>query len=153
MSGTARSGLPSRVLVTGASRGIGAAIARALLAEGVTLAVVGRDRDALARVVAGGTGHAVLPADLARDDAATLVDRAASELGGLDGFVACAGVVAYEPAGAVSEASLATQMTVNFGAPFLMAQRAAEHIARAGGGAMLFVASTLALKPAPLTAA
>ena len=44
-------------------------------------------------------------------------------------------------------------MRVNFEAPFLLAQRAGEHIARAGGGAMVLIASTLGLVPAPLTAA
>lgn len=146
--------LPSRVLLTGASRGIGAEIARALMAQGVRLAVVGRDPDALARVLGDAAQHAVLQADLARcADLDALVDRAASALGGLDGFVACAGVVEYQAVGEISESSLARQMAVNFTAPFLMAQRAADHLANAGGGAMLFVASTLGLKPARLTAA
>jgi NAD(P)-dependent dehydrogenase (short-subunit alcohol dehydrogenase family) len=154
VSGEARAAaLPARVLVTGASRGIGAAIARALIAQGVKLAVVGRDRAALERVLGADAGHAVVVVDLARDGAEEVVDRAVAALGGLEGFVACAGAVEYQPLGSVSAASLAQQMTVNFSAPFLMAQRAAEPIARAGGGAMLFVASTLGLKPAPLTAA
>lgn len=150
----AREALPSRLLLTGASRGIGAAIARALAAEGVRLAVVGRDTDALARVVGGAAQHALLQADLAScTELEALVDRAAAALGGLDGFVACAGAVEYQPVGEITQASLARQMSVNFTAPFLMAQRAADHLARAGGGPMLLVASTLGLKPAKLTAA
>jgi NAD(P)-dependent dehydrogenase (short-subunit alcohol dehydrogenase family) len=146
------------VLLTGASGGIGAAIARALSAEGVRLALVGRDRAALAALAAscGGAGaeHALLVADLSDGDGApALADRAAAELGGLDGFVACAGVVDYAGVGAITAQSLARQLTVNFSAQFLIAQRAADHIAQQGGGAMLLIASTLGLSPAPLTAA
>jgi NAD(P)-dependent dehydrogenase (short-subunit alcohol dehydrogenase family) len=146
--------LPSKVLLTGASRGIGAAIARRLLSEGVRLAVAGRDRDALEALVAAGSGHAVLSADLtARDQVAALADRAAAALGGLDGFVSCAGAVEYTNVGEISADALERQMAVNFTAPFLIGQRAAEHLAGQGGGAMLFIASTLGLTAAPLTAA
>jgi NAD(P)-dependent dehydrogenase (short-subunit alcohol dehydrogenase family) len=153
--------LPRKVLLTGASGGIGAAIARALSAEGVRLALVGRDRGALSAVAAScgaaGAAHALLVADLSADrdgdGAPALADRAAAELCGLDGFVACAGVVEYASVGTISAQSLARQMTVNFSAQFLIAQRAAHHIAQQGGGAMLLIASTLGLAPAPLTAA
>jgi NAD(P)-dependent dehydrogenase (short-subunit alcohol dehydrogenase family) len=82
------------------------------------------------------------------------VERAADALGGLDGFVSAAGVVEHAPIGGIGRESLQRQLAVNFVAPCLIAQRAAAHIAAAGGGAMLLVASTLGLKPeAPLGAA
>jgi NAD(P)-dependent dehydrogenase (short-subunit alcohol dehydrogenase family) len=154
MSAADPAGLPRRVLLTGASRGIGRAIAQALMQRGVRLALVGRDRVALEAVALGAPEHALLTADLARPaEAEACVQRAADALGGLDGFVSCAGIVEYAAVGAIGAESLAQQLTVNFTSPFLMAQRAAEHIAHTGGGTMLLVASTLAQRPAPATAA
>jgi NAD(P)-dependent dehydrogenase (short-subunit alcohol dehydrogenase family) len=160
----ARSG--QRVLLTGASRGIGKAIARALVARGARLAVVGRDRATLAAAVADGGEHALLVADLTDPEAApACVQRAVAALGGLDAFVSCAGVVKYASAADTAPDALAQQLTVNFSAPFAMARAAIEPLrsvstapalcdgAARGGGAMVFVASTLGLAPAPLTAA
>jgi 3-hydroxy acid dehydrogenase / malonic semialdehyde reductase len=83
------------VLVTGASRGIGAAVAREFAAAGDRVAVhYGASREA-AESVAGslaGDGHVVVGADLADPGAVrTMVERAAEELGGLDVLVNNAG--------------------------------------------------------------
>src|SRR3954447_19821521 len=56
-------------LVTGGSRGIGRAIAAALAARGARVTVLGRDREALDRVVGEGCAHAVLVADVTQADA------------------------------------------------------------------------------------
>jgi NAD(P)-dependent dehydrogenase (short-subunit alcohol dehydrogenase family) len=125
-----------------------------LLRAGVRLAVVGRDRATLAATLGDSPGHAILEVDLVRtDEAEACVERAVCELGGLDAFIACAGIAEHAPLGAIGPAMLARQLDVNFTAPFLMAQQAIAPIAAAGGGAMLFVASTLGVKPAPQTAA
>jgi NAD(P)-dependent dehydrogenase (short-subunit alcohol dehydrogenase family) len=152
----AKSALPRRVLITGASRGIGHAIARALLADGVRLALVGRDRRRLESVVAGSrpSQHAIIELDLEHaPDLEQGVAIAAAALGGLDAFVSCAGIVEYAALGTVARGSLARQLTVNLIAPFMLAQRAAIELERAGGGCLLFIASTLGLKPAPSTSA
>jgi NAD(P)-dependent dehydrogenase (short-subunit alcohol dehydrogenase family) len=143
-----------RVLVTGASRGIGRAVARALMDRGARVALVARDATALDAARGGASGHVTISADLSDLGAVeSVADRAAERLGGLDALVNNAGVVEYTGVGAIDRASLERQLTVNFTAPFLLAQRAAEHIRRAGGGAIVNVASTLALAPAPRTAA
>src|SRR4051812_44457434 len=84
------------VLVTGSSRGLGAAIAARFAASGDRVAVHHRDSaDQAERVTAGlpGDGHVVVRADLADPDAVwAMVDLAAERLGGLDVLVNNAGM-------------------------------------------------------------
>ena len=87
------------VLVTGASRGIGRAVAQAFAGQGDRVAVHYRESAELAAaVLAGlpGSGHAIVQADLADPDAVRqMVDGASAELGGLDVLVNNAGT--YDP--------------------------------------------------------
>jgi 3-oxoacyl-[acyl-carrier protein] reductase len=94
------------VLVTGASRGIGRAIAQAFARQGDRVAVHYRDSAGLAReVLAGlpGSGHTVVRADLADAEAVRqMVDQAAASLGGLDVLVNNAGLYTWHPITEVS---------------------------------------------------
>jgi 3-oxoacyl-[acyl-carrier protein] reductase len=89
------------ILVTGASRGIGAAAARAFAERGDRVAVhYGASRERAEEVLAGlpGEGHVVVGADLADPDAVlAMVDAAASALGGIDVLVNNAGVFEHHP--------------------------------------------------------
>jgi short-subunit dehydrogenase len=89
-------GSGTRVLVTGASRGIGAAIARAFAARGATLGLVARGRDALEELARElpGDGHAVLTADVGDADQ---VAAALADFGDVDVLVANAGLTHYRP--------------------------------------------------------
>jgi NAD(P)-dependent dehydrogenase (short-subunit alcohol dehydrogenase family) len=94
------------VLVTGASRGIGRAVAEAFAAQGDRVAVHHRDSAALAAEVAAGLpgrGHTVVRADLADAEAVRqMVGHAAGDLGGLDVLVNNAGVYLRHPITEVS---------------------------------------------------
>jgi 3-oxoacyl-[acyl-carrier protein] reductase len=94
------------VLVTGASRGIGRAVAQAFASQGDRVGVHHRGSPELAReVLAGlpGEGHTVVRADLA-DAAAVkqMVDQAVADLGGLDVLVNNAGIYIWHPITEVS---------------------------------------------------
>ena len=94
------------VLVTGASRGIGRAVAQAFAELGDRVAVHHRDSAGLAQdVQAGlpGRGHTVVQADLADAGAVRrMVDQAAADLGGLDVLVNNAGIYLWHPVTEVS---------------------------------------------------
>lgn len=137
--------------LTGASRGIGAALARGLLRAGARVALIARDQQRLSEVLADGDG-VIVPADLTRADPEALVDRCRAELGGLDGFINCAGVVVYQASLSITEDALAHQLRMNFTQPLLLAQAAARTLCGQGGGDIISIVSTLAMRPAPMTA-
>jgi 3-oxoacyl-[acyl-carrier protein] reductase len=129
------------VLVTGASRGIGRAVAQAFAALGDRVAVHHRDSAALAEeVVAGlpGRGHTIVRADLADAEAVRrMVDAAARDLGGLDVLVNNAGVYLRHPITEVSyeqwqEAWRAT-LAVNLTGAANVTWCAVQHMKQAGG--------------------
>jgi NAD(P)-dependent dehydrogenase (short-subunit alcohol dehydrogenase family) len=145
------------VLVTGASRGIGAAIARAFASVGDRVAVhYARSADGAERVAASlaGVGHVVVGADLA-DAAAVrrMVDSAADRLGGLGVLVNNAGVFKSHPITETSyeEWQQAWQETlgVNLVGAANVSWCAAQHMVRGGGGSIVNVASRGAFRGEP----
>jgi short-subunit dehydrogenase len=84
----------TRVLITGASRGIGAALARQLAARGCVLGMVARGEEGLRTLVDSlpGEGHRALPADVADRDS---IRAAVADFGDVDVVVANAGVAHY----------------------------------------------------------
>lgn len=84
----------TRVLVTGASRGIGQALVRAFAARGCTLGLVSRSKDELEELAASlpGDGHRALPADVGDADS---IREAIDGFGDVDVLVANAGIANY----------------------------------------------------------
>lgn len=137
-----------RVLVTGASRGIGRAVVERLISEGRKVAIVARDGDKLAEI----DGACAIVADL--EDARGIVDRAADALGGLDGVVHAAGVARHAPIEAIEESELERAWALHVRAAFRLTRDAAMRWRSGGqGGSIVHVASTLAIAPAPETLA
>jgi 3-oxoacyl-[acyl-carrier protein] reductase len=137
-----------RALVTGASRGIGAAIALRLARDGADVAITyERSADKAAEVVASiqalGREAVALQADAADPAAAgRAVDEAASALGGLDILVNNAGLWR---GGAIEDLTLDdvdTTLAVNVRAVVLASQAAARHLPR--GGRIISIGSCLA---------
>ena len=124
-------------VVTGASRGIGAAVARALDAQGVKLGLASRSGDDL------GIADAVAqPCDV-RDRAQvhSLVDATAERHGGLDILVANAGVGAYGPLTELSPEHLDEMIDVNVKGVLYAAAAAVPHLLERGAGDVVSVAS------------
>jgi glucose 1-dehydrogenase len=131
-----------RILVTGASSGMGAAVAVACGEAGADVALVGRDEARLGAVAerAGANGSRALElvADLAVDGVPEqLVADAIADLGGLDGLVNAAGVFTPEPFLEGGLANLDLHWGVNIRGPFALALAAVPHL-RGGGSMVLF---------------
>ena len=86
----------TRVVVTGASRGIGRAVAEAFAERGCEVGLLARSEEELNEIVLGlpGEGHEALPADVGDRQA---VERAIGEFGDVDVAVANAGIAQYGP--------------------------------------------------------
>jgi NAD(P)-dependent dehydrogenase (short-subunit alcohol dehydrogenase family) len=134
-------------LITGASSGIGAATARALAAEGMSVVLAARRVDRLARVAdeiraAGGRAHPV-EADVTSDED---VDRAIEEtlvtFGRLDVAICNAGVGFHGAIENTSPEAMARLMDVNFMGTFLVARAAMPHL-KARDEARLVVVSSI----------
>ncbi|PZU43861.1 MAG: 3-oxoacyl-ACP reductase [Arsenicicoccus sp.] len=149
------------VLVTGASRGIGRAIAHAFAAQGDRVAVhSGSSREAAERVAAElpGHGHVVVQADVADAEAVgAMVDEAAAGLGGLQVLVNNAGVYTAHPPLETSwadwQAVVSRTLQVNLVGAMHATFRAVPHLVAAGGGAVVNVTSRGAFRGEPNTPA
>ncbi len=145
------------VLVTGASRGVGRAVAVAFAAAGDRVAVHHRDSAALAVETVGlldGTGHVVVSGDLA-DPAAvkSFVDDAALGLGGLDVLVNNAGSVQPHPPGTVTyeewQAAWRRTVDVNLLGPANTTFCALPYLRASGAGRVVNVSSRGAFRGEP----
>ena len=137
-------------IVTGGSKGIGAAIARRLAADGINIVInYAHDRDAAEAVfseIEASGGHAVaVAADIgAADGMAALFDVAEHHFGTVDILVNNAGMMALAPIADVDDATFDRQVALNFGAVFRGLREAARRLAD-GGRIISFSSSVVGL--------
>ncbi len=137
-----------RAIVTGASRGIGLAVAQALAAEGAAVALVARDAAGLATAADRVAGHGgpVLPlsADTTDDTAVrAMVDRVVTEFGGVDVLVNCAArpasAGATPPLAELTDDDVRVELETKVLGYLRCARAVAPHMAAAGWGRIVNV--------------
>jgi NAD(P)-dependent dehydrogenase (short-subunit alcohol dehydrogenase family) len=141
-----------RALVTGASSGIGRAVATRFAADGAAVGVAGRDEARVQRTcddIAAAGGRAVpLLGDLSTEEgAASVVGDAVAALGGLDALVNNAGIDASEwrPVHEWDVGLFDQILATNLRGPFLVARAAIPHLLEAGGGSIVHISSVCAI--------
>ncbi len=145
--------LNRRVLwITGASSGIGRAVATEALTHGASVVLTARRSELLASIAATAPERCtVLPADL--EDIAGLgglVDAAWDAFDGLDGLVYAAGVSQRSLALETSDAVAERLLRINYRAPTTILTALARRLVAAGGGDIVVVSSLAAYVPTPL---
>jgi 3-oxoacyl-[acyl-carrier protein] reductase len=145
-------------VITGAGRGLGAAIAGELAAQGAAVVVADVDEE-LARATAeslraAGRVASARAADVAAGEQVTeLFDAVAAEHGRLDILVNNAGVGAVGPSEELSWEVWSRTLAVNLTGTFLCAQAAARHMLPAGRGVIVNIGSLFAATGMPMRAA
>ena len=134
-------------IVAGGASGLGAAIAKALAAEGARVLVADLDEAGAATVageiVAGGGRAAPLAADVTNASDVARMVRTAEEGGGLHVLVLAAAVEIRADVAATSDEDWQRVLDVNLKGPFLCLREGIPAIVRAGGGAVVALGSTL----------
>jgi gluconate 5-dehydrogenase len=133
-------------LVTGASSGIGRAIAGALAGAGAKVVLVARratELEAASRAIAAQGGDAVaLPCDLADADALeSCAERASRAFGAPDILVSAAGINIRKPMLDVTREDWSRVLRINLDAPFFLAQKLAPAMIARGWGRIINIAS------------
>jgi NAD(P)-dependent dehydrogenase (short-subunit alcohol dehydrogenase family) len=138
-------------VVTGATRGIGRAIAEALLREGVTVAICGRRREAVERAVGEmkSLGRVVGSAcDVGRfEQVAQFFAFVAESLGRLDILVNNAGIGGFAPVDQTSPEHWRAIIDTNLSGPFYCVHEAVPLMKKAGGGFIVNIGSLAGKNP------
>jgi 3-oxoacyl-[acyl-carrier protein] reductase len=141
-------------LVTGASRGIGRAIAEALAAEGMRLVLNGRTPAGLEATAAAlralGAQVDAVAGDVGDEEvAARLVETALLRFGRLDVLVNNAGIGHHGPLEKMAAADFDRVCRTNLRGPFLLMRAAIPALRRGGGGSLVTIASLAGVNPVP----
>jgi gluconate 5-dehydrogenase len=142
-AGLERFSLAGRVvLITGATRGLGLALARGMAAAGATVGVNGRDAGRTHEVARGVHGAFGAPFDLTDlAAAAAALDEVVAAHGRLDCLVNNAAVRDRRPLDQISADDFRRLMETNLVAQYELSRLAARHMAARGGGRLVFVSS------------
>ena len=140
-------------LVTGGSRGIGLAIARALVAEGVQVAVTGRSAAHLSTArntieAAGPGGVETLKADVRRyDEVQRAIDATVARFGGLDILINNAGIGIFVDVASMTPAQWTELIETNLTGVFNACHAALPHMRARGGGFIINISSLAGQSP------
>lgn len=135
-------------LVTGGSRGMGAAIAKRLALEGATVALTYVHSEEKAHLVvreimgSGGRAMAIAADNASPSDVKAAVERTVSEYGRIDILVNNAGIFDAKPIEAISLEDFQRTMDINVRGVFVASQAAASHMRE--GGRIIIIGSNLA---------
>jgi len=133
------------ILISGASRGIGAAIARRLHADGYTLSLGARDPKIASDALGARDPARVMTARfdaLDVDSARQWIEATAERFGRIDGLINNAGILRMVRFDEGDEAAMNEMWSVNVMAPFRLLRLALPHLRRAGHGRVVNIAST-----------
>src|SRR5512146_3284008 len=142
----------TNVLVTGASRGIGAAVARAMAGAGARVAIHFRDQRQQATALAEqiGASAGLFQADLSRvEECAALWEAVIARFGRVSTLVNNAGIAISSPLESAAGDWLDawdTTMAVNLRAPAILSRLAIEHFRTQGGGRIINISSRAAFR-------
>jgi NAD(P)-dependent dehydrogenase (short-subunit alcohol dehydrogenase family) len=135
------------VLVTGASSGLGAEMALALLAEGAKVVLSARRLDRIEELVGGEENACAIRCDVTdEDDRRRLVEGTIERFGRLDGLVNNAGISNVAIATRERVEDFRKVIEVNLVAPFALSQLAVAEMRRAGKGSIVNVASVMGIR-------
>jgi len=139
------------VVVTGASSGIGEAIAREYFARGASVTLVARRKDNLERIAAAGTGRShVVAADLADADAAwAWLDEAERALGPVDVLINNAGVQIVKRTTETEWAEAERLLRLDLLVPLRLTSLVLRRMIPRGSGTIVDIASMAAIAPTP----
>jgi NAD(P)-dependent dehydrogenase (short-subunit alcohol dehydrogenase family) len=154
MRSSTRAGLAGRrVLITGAARGIGAALARRLHERGAHVAVAGLEPDELEAVAAACDDAPFSVCDVTeRDQVEAAVEASVAQLGGLDVIVANAGVAAQLPLVGGNPEVMERTIAVNVMGVYNTLRAAGPHISHDRGYALAVASLAAAIHPPMLGA-
>jgi NAD(P)-dependent dehydrogenase (short-subunit alcohol dehydrogenase family) len=152
MSATSLKG--RHAVVTGGGRGIGRAIAAALVGSGATVTVIGRGREALDQAVAEAEAHGAVVADVTdRESVHAAVRDAVTRFGPVDLLIANAGAAASAPFMKSGPEVFRQMLDVNLMGVANAAQAVLGPMSERGFGRIVAVASTAGLKGYPYVSA
>jgi len=137
-------------LLTGATGGLGRAIAKALAARGASVVLSARSPEALDALAAElpGDGHSTFPADLAEP---WVAEKLATEAGEIDVLVANAGLPGTGRLPEFSTQNLLRALRVNLEAPMMLARGLEPQMVERSSGHMVFISSLSGKSATPLS--
>jgi NAD(P)-dependent dehydrogenase (short-subunit alcohol dehydrogenase family) len=139
-----------RILVTGASSGIGASVARLCSDLGALIVISGRDQQRLENTLSSlsGSGHLAVLGDLTLQDTK---EKLLQSFDSFDGLVSCAGAASLVPMRMASEKYFQQMLDINFLAPVGLAQRLLHKKKLSDGASLVFI-TALSARASPQAA-